>query len=259
MTTKLLFLTFGLAVGVCSCSKKNDPVPPPTTPPGSTVVCTSNPVGPAKNDSFLLQNGEAILQMTDTNFTGSICGLLPLSKNNWWAYNDSTFDNAGNFISRTYDTLKVAAIKKSLADKSIWWVMTNTQNNVTKNGIPGTHVYSTDAVLYTLGYGFADPMEFNPFYTSPWLETATDTITKGYWESDVPYLATTYPLGQPVVVKAGSFSNCYKTVKDLYSYTQEIIYKPGVGIISNKIYPKPNGSSNGVLPFSSELVNYKLY
>jgi hypothetical protein len=209
-----------------------------------TYNCNSN------NILYVPMINPLIQQLTDTNFTGSVCGVIPLHRTNYWIYRDSVFNSSGVFTQVKLDTITISAIKKSTVDTSMWWFLKS-------NSLKGLmHVlYTTDSITY-----FANN-SWGSYYVEKWFVVPRkDSSRFAFAFTDVIASDSTFKINN-ISVPAGNFINCYRSYKKyLQSGTFETFYKPGIGVVRFNLYN--NGPIAGQPGFTklqkSELVSYHI-
>jgi hypothetical protein len=148
------------------------------------------------------------------------CGILPISKKNYWIYLDSLFDITGQFTQIKIDTLRF--IKAHMSPDSITWWSTN---NTFKGFLQ--YSYSTDSVLYTLGTNWGGKPVVKWFHYMN-----TDSTSENCNYTDHPTICEAKKLYQAVIVPAGKFNNCLLfTKKWILPELLNIYFKPGIGVL----------------------------
>ncbi len=175
------------------------------------------------------------------------CGYLPLGKKNYWVYLDSVFNGSG-FQYSQLDTVRFT-VNSITTDSVIWW----SQSSQTNFAYP-KYLYSTDSTTYVL----AGAWGYNAvkwFYTIP-----GETANEDCHSTDVSSICIAKKHNIPVIVPAGSFTNCmYYEKLGFYGNLANtaIWFKAGVGVLRSEVYL---GSTWGVLTGSllrtSTLVKY---
>ncbi|MBS1620293.1 MAG: hypothetical protein JST10_10640 [Bacteroidetes bacterium] len=228
-----LFLSFGIFL-FYSC-KKIAFQPPVET----CLLQTDNPVSRSYSADSILA----------VNYNGKNCGLLPLSKNNYWIYQDSIFDN-GVFRNIQYDTLRFEKTYKSLSDNLIWW-----QANI-EVGLPD-FLYSSDSSIFSIEqrmFDYDKPVwdarkEYFLFSgeTANYLTHFEDNAAQG----------KSFKLESIISTPAGAFKDCIQFEKNARSFRKdEIYFKPGIGVVKYSQEKAPMGSRVVQLQKVSTLVSF---
>lgn len=161
------------------------------------------------------------------------CGLLPLSKRNYWVYEDSVFDN-GAFIKVQYDTLRYSSTRKSLADNLIWW-----EGNIFI-GLPG-RLYANDSAFFEMQ---------NRMFTPGIIDAKQDFAL---FPGDSVHYLTSFEdaaaQGRSVKIEstlktpAGFFEDCILFEKNARNYRRDQVYfKPGLGVVKYIMEKAPMGT-----------------
>jgi hypothetical protein len=189
-------------------------------------------------------------------YDSAFCGLLPTHRNSYWIYTDSLFSTTGALTDVFKDTLRITAIYRSPVDRSIWWDLRANR----MKGLTNHKLLTTDSALLLLDIAFANP----PYYVlNRWLHhPATDTVNNfgsvgdlAYWGRDIRV---------PVVsVPAGNFTGCISNNKFWGVYSEEIVVKPGTGVLKytwyyNSVFP-PNQYKHGPKRQVSVLTAFHLF
>jgi hypothetical protein len=205
--TTLSFLLITLLLG--ACRKNNQLIIQ------EAALCkeqTANPTGSTYTNA----------QFISVDYRDKNCGLMPLSKNSYWVYQDSIFSQ-GTFVSVKNDTLRFNKTYMSQPDGLIWWEPNQ------EIGLPA-QMYVSDSSIYIA--------DFRLFATDPIRDAkqeyglfAGDSI--GYLASfdDNAALGKSLKLTTQVVTPAGSFSDCIMyEKKSPYSRRDQMFFKPGLGV-----------------------------
>lgn len=184
------------------------------------------------------------------SYTGKNCGLLPLNRNNYWIYLDSTFNN-GVFQKAQYDTLRFEKTYLSISDDLIWW-----QANI-EVGLPQL-LYSSDSSIFSVQQRMysSDAIwdarkEFSLFSgeTINYLTHFDDNAAQGKSMKVDGALST----------PAGQFPDCIQIEKNARSYRKdEIYFKPGIGVVKYTQEKAPMGSRVIQLQQVSTLVSFHI-
>ena len=188
--------------------------------------------------------------MVAVHYTQKNCGLLPLSRNNYWIYEDSIFV-AGVFSKVQFDTLRFTETYKSLPDQLIWW---KTNINI---GLPEL-LYASDSALYLAGYRFfaMDPImdarkEYGLF--------AGDSIKYLTSFEDNAAFGRSVKLDGTLKTVSGNFSDCILFEKKApYFRTDQVYFKPGLGVVRYVSEEATMGSPVLKLKQISTLISFHL-
>jgi hypothetical protein len=181
------------------------------------------------------------------NCTSKYCGLLPLSKKNFWVYEDSIFEN-GIFQRTQYDTLRFSANQKTLSDDLVWW-----KSNIYV-GLPET-LYASDSALF----GLADRMfiqnikdvkkEFGLF--------AGDSLRFLTSFDDAAAMGRLLKLTSALKTPAGNYQDCLYLEKNARDYRRDQVYfKPGIGVLKYIQEKVPPGEYDIKIQKISTLIKY---
>jgi hypothetical protein len=167
------------------------------------------------------------------SYSKKICGLLPLSKKNYWVYKDSVFDN-GAFIKVQNDTLSYTSTWETLQDSLVWW-----KSNISV-GLPEM-LYANDSSFFEMSDRLFAP------------EIIDVKKVYGLFEGDSIRYLTSFEdnaaMGRSVkmqdIIKtpAGVFDDCILFEKNARNYRRDQVYfKPGFGVIRYSIEKAPLGT-----------------
>ncbi|MBL7727367.1 MAG: hypothetical protein JNM68_06780 [Dinghuibacter sp.] len=242
-----------------NCRRENSIVQP-------GVPCIHNGM-PVTGPALLYSSG-----LQQVNFDSAICGFLPLHKDAYWIYTDSFFNTNGSLHLVQQDTLRVKGVYQSPNGPSLFWRL-GARN---RKGCTGL-LYTTDSILYTIAPAFATPA-FYEHYTWAGYRAAgypnsgapvfgppgTDSIFTFNHFTDMAYQEKIVNYRQPVTVPAGSYSNCTGFVKRLGWSPDEMIFKPGLGMIKYIVYYNAPPGSYSLFPTGpvqqvSVLTSYHLF
>jgi hypothetical protein len=218
--------------------RKSDVLQPMT----KTATCelqTANPAGRSyTTDSFV-----------EYSCTQKHCGLLPLSHNNFWIYEDSIFTN-GVFLKVQLDTLRFLTNKKSLADGLVWW-----EGNISI-GLPDI-LFANDSSFF----GLADRL-FTPEIMDAKKEFGIfqgDSIRYLTSFEDAAAQGRSLKIETPLATSAGTFNDCFYFEKNARNYRKDQVYfKPGIGVIKYIYEKAPVGQRSIKLQQVSTLVAYHI-
>jgi hypothetical protein len=216
-----------------ACKKEN------FIPAVETQACevqTDNPTG----------RSYAVDSVVEINYSKKHCGLLPLSRKNYWVYEDSVFNN-GVFARVQYDTLRYVSTYESFPDKLIWW-----KSNISV-GLP-EKMYVNDSTFFEIQ---------NRMFTPGVIDAKKDY---GLFTGDsVRYLASfedaaaqgrSLKLQSTLSTPAGNFNDCLLFEKNARNYRKDQVYfKPGVGVIKYIVEKAPLGTRITKLQQVSTLID----
>lgn len=227
------------------------------------VACIHN--GPIQAGPALL----ATAGLQQVSYDSAICGFMPMHKDAYWIYTDSLFNNDGSLSSVRLDTLRVTAIFKSPLGPSLFWRMAS-GNRKGMNGL----FYTTDSLLYSIQIAFAIPAYFEgdtwagyraagypmprPIIADP---RYTDTLFTMNAVSDMAYMEKVFTCKEIITVPSGSYKDCIAVHKFLYPASEQMIFKPGVGMVKFISYYGGSGGmfSYGAVKQVSVLTSYHLF
>jgi hypothetical protein len=230
----ILSLLFGSLI-ITSCSKSG--LPPAEDP---CLPQNEDPSGRSYSES----------NMVAVTYLQKNCGFMPLSRNSYWVYEDSFF-NAGQFLKVQLDTLRFSQTYQTTSDNLIWW-----KANL-DIGLPEM-MYANDSALFAA--------EFRLFSSDPVRDAKK---AYGLFEGDsIKYLTQfqdnaafgrSVKLTEKVSTDAGSFSDCILFEKKAPFYRKDqMIFKPGIGVIRFISEEAPMGTPVLKLKQVSTLVSYHL-
>lgn len=194
--------------------------------------CDNNPANPSMacvRNSTIPYGSYLQLQNLPPSSTDSIyCGYLPLSRKNYWVYLDSVYDQNGIYTHSIRDTLRYTVTRR-LQDGIAWW-STDSVGNLKVWALYPRFVYSTDSVLYFI----SERRTGAPFFKA----ITSDTLIEGCQYSDHSQICESVKNPNPVVVPAGTFTNCMKFNKTwvLGYYEIETHFKPGIGVLKTRYF-----------------------
>ena len=174
--------------------------------------------------------------------------MMPLSSKSYWIYQDSIFDNTGNFKITKLDTLRYNKTFQT-PDKLIWWEA-NKDIGLPKN------IYSSTTAIYGLQKGtfMADSM----YSKREFYDAAADTsFLAGF--SDIVAFGKIINKTEILQTEAGSFSEYILFEKYAPGYRRDRVYfVPGLGVIqyTSEYYKAPGPPSNMKILIKSSLVSY---
>lgn len=160
--------------------------------------------------------------LVDFNCTDRHCGLMPLSRKNYWIYQDSVF-NDGVFVRVQYDTLRYTGNLRSLNDNITWW-----KSNL-YIGLPQI-MYSNDSSFFGL-----QPKLYNPdfkdvkrdYYLFP-----GDSVRYLAGFDDIAAIGRSLKMTGSFQSPAGLFDGYVYFEKNARNYRKDqVFFKPGVGVL----------------------------
>ncbi len=175
---------------------------------------------------------------------------MPLSRNSFWVYEDSFF-SGGTFQKLSYDTLRFTHTYQSLSDNLIWW-----EPNM-EVGLPQL-LYANDSAIFMANYRFfaEDPIrdakqEYALF--------SGDSIQYLTSFDDNAAMGRSVKLNSKFKTPAGHFEGCILFEKKAPFYRKDqVIFKPGLGVIKFVSEEAPMGSPILQLKQVSTLVSFHL-
>ncbi len=203
------------------------------------VTQTANPAGHSYNASSLV----------DYNYSGKHCGIIPLSKNNYWVYQDSIF-NYGTFQKVQLDTLRFSETKQSLNDSLIWW---HANINI---GLPDL-LYANDSSCFSVSARVFAPDIFDS--KKEFGLITGDSLRYLTSFSDAAALGRTIQTDDIIKIPAGSFSDYLYIDKNARNYRRDQLYfKAGIGVLKYTREEAPMGTRVILLQQVSTLVSFHL-
>ncbi len=215
--------------------------------------CTKN-VAPV-NDQCIVQKDNTFSNsyfyddVVSINYTGNHCGLMPLSINSYWVYEDSLFDNNGIFINRKSDTLRYTKTLQS-PDNLIWW---ETNKDV---GLP-LQMYSSNSAVYSLQRGVFIPDSL--YSKREFYDIEKDSVIYLSGFSDIVAFGKIARRSGVMKTPLGNFYNYIFYEKYSPYYRRDRVYfVPGIGVIkyTNEYYKAPGSPDNFKAKKISTLVGY---
>lgn len=230
-TTTLLLLT---SLIFFACKKERIQ---PASAAEPCIKQTENPAGRTYTPASL----------TEVTFLQKCCGFIPLSKNSYWIYTDSVF-NDGIFDKVKYDTLRFSKTYQSQPDQLIWW-----ETNGVEVGLPD-RLYANDSTIFLPQYRL--------FAQEPIMDVKKEY---GLFEGDsLKYLTSfednaafgrSVKLDETISTPAGNFSDCILfEKKSPFSRTDQVIFKPGLGVVKYRSERADPGSPLVLLQQVSTLI-----
>lgn len=235
MKQTILYLLIA-SVLLASCRKDLLPIDKQAAP---CKLQTDNPEGRSYTTDSLIS----------FTCTSRHCGIIPLSINNYWVYQDSVF-NDGVLVKVSTDTLRYTKTFKSLTDGLVWW-----QGNLSI-GLPDL-LYVNDSSIF----------EANQRLFAPDIRDAKKEY--GLFQGDsVKYLTSftdAAALGRSIKMEtdintpAGIFTGCVYFEKNARNYRKDQVYfKPGTGVIRYIQEKAPMGTRSIKLQQVSTLITWHI-
>lgn len=175
------------------------------------------------------------------------CGIIPLSIQNYWVYEDSIFNN-GVLVKVGYDTLRYTNTYKSLTDGLVWW-----QGNLSV-GLPEI-LYANDSSIF----------EINNRLFAPGIKNAEkeyglfpgDSIKYLSSFEDAAAFGRSLKMDNAIKTSAGVFTDCLYFEKNARNYRKDQVYfKPGIGVLKYVQEKAPMGTFTIKLQQVSTLVAF---
>lgn len=222
-----------------ACTKEKDTAPP-FKPEEACLAQTDNPEGRSYiPDSFKL-----------VTYSQKNCGFFPLSCNSYWVYEDSVFSD-GSFLKVQYDTLRFSKTYQSLPDKLTWWA-----TNI-KIGLPDM-VYANDSAIFLAEYRVFSPDPVRDVKKTYSIFPG-DSIHYLTSIDDNAAMGRSVKLQGTIKTPAGSFGDCLLFEKTAPFYRKDqVIFKPGLGIVKYISEVAPLGSPVMKLQQVSTLISYRI-
>ncbi len=203
------------AVCLVSCQKKDVMELSPPIPEKMPLPCinqTENPAGRTyANDSLV-----------GYRCTEKHCGIMPLSANSYWIYEDSIFDY-GTFVKVQRDTLRYTRNIRSLSDGLIWW---ESDVNV---GLP-QRLYSNDSAIFLMRQ-----RQYSPNLVDAKKDYSLfpgDSIRYLTSFEDIAANGRSLKLYEDTPTPAGTFEDCFYFEKHARNFRKDqVFFKPGVGVL----------------------------
>lgn len=171
--------------------------------------------------------------LADYSCTEKHCGMMPLSSNNYWVYEDSIF-NDGVFVKVQFDTLRFSKTKKSLNDGLVWW------ESKLFAGIPQL-LYTNDSVIFSIQQRLYSPeqadvkKEFSLF--------PGDSLRFLASFDDIAAAGRSLKMNSSYTTPAGVFDNFFYFEKNARNYRKDQVYfKPGIGVLRYVYEKAPFGT-----------------
>jgi len=173
---------------------------------------TENPAGRSYDTDSLI----------DYSCKDKHCGMMPLSSESYWIYEDSIFDN-GTFVRVQFDTLRFTSNVKSLSDGITWW------NSTVYVGLPQT-LYSNDSSFFGL-----QPRLYNPDFKDAkrdYFLFPGDSVRYLAGFGDIAAQGRSLKMNSAFKTPAGEFDEYFYFEKNARNYRKDQLYfKPGVGVL----------------------------
>jgi hypothetical protein len=189
--------------------------------------------------------------ITEFRYSKKNCGIIPLSTKSYWVYQDSIFNN-GVFAKVQYDTLRFASTWKSSTDGFIWW-----KSNISV-GLPKM-LHASDSAIFGLETTYFNPDFKNVQKQYSLFEGESSSFLTTFSGDDVAANGIASKLQSNYKTPAGIFGNCIYFEKNARGYRNEqIILKPGIGIVKFKLEKALMGSFVLKLQQTSTLISYHI-
>ncbi len=230
---------FFLSLFIVSCQKEAIETLAPPVAKAPCVDQGANPSGRScARDSIVLYN-----------CTEKHCGFISLSTKNYWVYQDSIF-NDGVFVKTQIDTLRFNKTYKSLSDGLTWW---KANRDI---GLPAL-LYANDSSFFA-----AEATVFAPQRTGTkkgYGLFAGDSIRYLGSFEDVMAHCRSVKVNATIKTEAGSFSDYVLFEKNaMFFGKDQLLYKPGLGVLKYTQYRAPIGSPDIALQRISTLIAFHL-
>ncbi len=164
-------------------------------------------------------------ELSPVAYKGEQCGFLPLSGTTLWIFEDSFFNDQGNFVNRKVDTLQFSKTFQTQKDGIVWWQPDKFIGLPEKCMTTGKDLYSLQPRFFG---GNLCVLDAAIEYSIP----ASDSI--GY----LAHFADEAAIGKAVKMKAsldlpfGKLDQCILFEKHAPGYRRDKVYiKPGVGVV----------------------------
>ena len=223
-----------LCIFLIACTKEEDFFQAETC-----KIQHDNPVGRSYSSDSVIE----------VNYTKKNCGLLPLSKKNYWIYQDSLF-NDGVFATVRYDTLRFTSTWQSVSDKLIWW-----HSNISV-GLP-ERFYANDSAFFEMDSRIFAPDIFD--VQKDFSLFQGDSIRYLAHFEDIAAIGRSVKMQNFISTPAGGFYDYILFEKNSRSYRKDQIYfKPGLGVIRYSLELAPAGSGVIKLQQVSTLIAFHI-
>lgn len=240
MKTTIALLLSGM-IFLASCKKEKDlTIDPPAEEVAAVCIPqTGNPTG----RSYTTAEVEAY------TCTSSHCGFMPLSRKNYWVYQDSIFNN-GVFERVQLDTLRFTQNWLSKTDGLVWW-----ESNISV-GLPEVF-YSNDSTIFKMeDRMFTDDMLD---VRKEFALSAGDSARYITSFSDNAAICRSIKMSSTLQTPAGNFSDLVYFDKNApYFRRDQVFFKPGVGVVKYIQEKAVMGNPSIKLQQVSTLVGYHL-
>jgi hypothetical protein len=220
-----------------SCSRDNESLPHPVLAQAACIPQTGNPSGHSYDMDSIVS----------ANANGKYCGLLPISANNYWIYEDSVF-NDGQFQHVQYDTLRFVEADRTLTDGLLWW-----HCNISI-GLPDK-MYVNDSAFFKLEERLFTPdiVDAKKDYS---LFEGDSLRYLGSFE-DAAAQGRSLRMTDAVTVPAGKFEDCLYFEKNARNYRRDqLIFRPGIGVLRYVREQAPMGTRVTRLQQISTLIKF---
>lgn len=230
---KLVRILPALIIFFSACRKTEIPVNE------TCIEQTANPLATSYDTSDVLS----------INYSGSHCGMMPLSSKNYWVYQDSLFDGDGNSKLTRLDTLRYNKTLQT-PDHLIWW-----EGNKDV-GLP-LKIYSSHYAIYGLQKGMFLADSF--YIKREFYEAASDTSYLASF-GDIVAFGKILNKSEALITEIGTFSDYILYEKYAPGYRRDRVYfVPGFGVVkyTSEYYKAPGPPTNMKLFIKSSIVNYQ--
>lgn len=191
-------------------------------------------------------SGDSVVAVS---YSGKHCGLLPLSRNSYWIYEDSLFNN-GVFVKKQYDTLQFAKTYQS-PDGLLWWEI-----NVSI-GLP-EKIYCNDSTIFTMEKRMFSSENIMDVKREFYLFDGDSIRYLAHFE-DYAAIGTSKKLNETISTPAGDFTDCIWFDKNARSFRDDqVFFKPGFGVIKYIQRTAPPGSPYVALHQISTLIKFHI-
>ncbi len=154
--------------------------------------------------------------------TSKHCGIIPLSKKNYWIYEDSIFSD-GLFQKVQLDTLRYFSNLKTVTDDLIWWK----SNKFI--GLPQV-LFANDSSFYGLTDRLFAPNIMDAKKDFGLFEG--DSIKYLTSFEDAAAFGTSKKIETGIAIPAGKFSNYLYFEKNARDFRKDqVFFKPGIGVL----------------------------
>ena len=183
------------------------------------------------------------------SYTLKHCGLLPLSRKNYWVYEDSIFDD-GVLAKVQFDTLRFTNTYRS-PDGLIWWEPGIFVGLSEKLYVNDSAIFMTEPRLYSTDCMVDVKKEFSLF--------PGDSLRYLAHFDDYAAAGRSVKLNNVIEVPAGKFGDCILFDKNARSFRRDQVYfKPGLGVLKYIQEKAPMGTPFVKLQQISTLIKFHI-